>query len=74
MKADTQCGILRQLSPQAFLSLGIGELAYIRPVKIQGKQVYSIHAADGTTLTLVDDLAGACVLARQNDLDPVIVH
>lgn len=73
-KIDVSGGVLRQLSPQAFLTLGMGEMAYIRPVQVQGKQVYAIHAADGTTLTLVDDLAGACVLARQNDLDPVVVH
>ncbi len=75
MKNESQqAEFLKQLSPQAFLAFGMGHVAYIRPVVVQNRTAYSLHAADGTTLTMVDSLAGACVLARQNDLDPVALQ
>ncbi len=74
MKYEFQNDFLKQLSPQAFLAFGMGHVAYVKPVVIQNRTAYSLHAADGTALTLVDSLAGACVLARQNDLDPVAVQ
>ncbi|HRK97583.1 MAG: DUF1150 family protein [Alphaproteobacteria bacterium] len=74
MKHEHQIELLKHLSPQAFLAFGMGQVAYIRPVTIENRKAYSLHAADGTALTLVDSLAGACVLARQNDLDPVVVQ
>ncbi len=74
MKNEQHSELLKHLSPQAFQAFGMGHVAYVRPVVIQNRKVFSLHAADGTALTLVDSLEGAMVLARQNDLDPVKVH
>ena len=74
MKNEPHSELLKHLSPQAFQAFGMGHVAYVRPVAIQNRKVFSLHAADGTALTLVDSLEGALVLARQNDLDPVKVH
>ena len=59
---------------RAFQALGMGYVAYVRPVMIQNRQAFALHAADGTALTLVDSLEGAVVLARQNDLDAVTLQ
>ncbi len=74
MKLNEQLELLKTLSPQAFLAFGMGQVAYVRPVTINNQQVFSLHAADGTALTLVDSLEGACALARQNDLDAVTLQ
>lgn len=74
MTYEQQIELLRNLSPQAFQAFGMGQVAYIKPVLVDRKNIFVLYAADGTELTLVDSLQGACHLARQNDLDPVVVH
>jgi hypothetical protein len=73
-KTDRSHEVLRNLSPQAFLALGVDQVAYIRPVEVLSRKAYALHAADGTPLTLIDSLEGAVIAARQNDLDPVTVQ
>ncbi|MFN8722668.1 MAG: DUF1150 family protein [Rhodospirillales bacterium] len=65
---------LRQLTPQAFAALGIEALAYVRKVELDGQPGFSIHAADGTVLTVVSDKAIAFATVRQHDLEPMSVH
>ncbi|HZH28860.1 MAG TPA: DUF1150 family protein [Azospirillaceae bacterium] len=65
---------LRQLSPQAFAAYGVDVMAYIKPVQVDGQTGYSIHAADGTPLTVLADRAVADATIRQHDLEPVSVH
>jgi len=74
MKSEHPADLLKHLSPQAFQALGMGHVAYVRPVTIQNRRAFALHAADGTALTLVDSLEGAVILARQNDLDPVTLQ
>ena len=63
--------LLRTLSAQDFLALGVQQMAYIRPVTVNGMQAFSIHAADGTQLAIHDNEIAAQALTRQNDLEPV---
>ena len=66
---------LKMLSPHGLLMLGINQIAYIRPAVANGdKQVWSLHAADGTLLSVQDHADQAILLARNNDLAPVTVH
>lgn len=65
---------LRQLSAQDFLTFGIHQVAYIRPVFQQSHVVWSLHAADGTALAVQNSPHLAAVLARQNDLEPVSLN
>jgi hypothetical protein len=74
MIEETRNRLLRGLSPQDFLALGIQQVAYIRPVMIEGAHRFALHAADGTRLAFHDNEALAKALARQNDLEPVTVH
>lgn len=62
------------MTPKAFLALGSMNVAYIKPVTIDGLTVYAIHAADGQELAVFDERDVAFVAARQNDLEPVSVH
>ena len=66
--------ILKSLSPQGFLALGSGHVAYIKTIEVSGNKAFAIHGADGTVLSLTDSLENAVSLVRQNDLDPVTVQ
>lgn len=66
--------LLRSLSAQDFLNFGVQQVAYIRPVTVDGEEGFSVHAADGTPLSVMDTMDSAIVVARYNDLEPVAVH
>lgn len=66
--------VLRNISAQDFLTFGIHQVAYVRPVVQQGQTAWSLHAADGTALTIQNSAHLAAVIARQNDLEPVVIH
>lgn len=66
--------LLRALSAQDFLNFGLHQVAYIRPVHVEGQAAWSLHAADGTALTVQNKAHLAAVIARQNDLEPVTLQ
>lgn len=55
-------------------SWGIEDVAYVKPVKVDGSEVFGIFAADGTELTTVEDRDEAFVTIRQNELEALSVH
>lgn len=67
---------LSQISPEAFKAFGIEEMAYIKPVKLNDGHttVYSVHAADGTPLSLMNEKEIARATLIQNDLAPQNIH
>lgn len=65
---------LKNLSEKDFQSFGLDQIAYVKPVVVKNNKAYALHAADGTQLTILDDFNTVLVLARQNDLEPVILH
>ncbi len=66
--------VLKSLSHQDFLSFGVQNVAYVKPVMIDGEVSYAIHAADGTPLSVMESKEEAYSMIRQNDLDAVVVH
>ena len=62
------------MTSRAFLALGSMNVAYIKPVTVDGLLAYAIHAADGQELAVFSERDVAFVAARQNDLEPVSVH
>lgn len=79
---------LRRLSPEALAQLGAPKVVYIRalrpedvPPEVRGVEnlpvgimLYSVHAADGTQMAIVDDRASAFAGALEHDFEPVSVH
>ena len=65
---------LRALSANDFATLGMSDLAYVKPVQVDGRPAYAIHAADGTQMAVVNDRELALAAIRQHDLDAVDVH
>ncbi len=64
----------RIMSEREFSILGLNDLAYVSQVVVDGKHVYSIHAADGTMIDVMDDPGLAFAAAHRYDLEPVSVH
>ncbi len=76
------------MSDEALAKLGAPQTVYIRTVtagdlrsEIQGLDnipddltLYSVHAADGTRMAVMDDHDAAVNAARENEMEPVSVH
>jgi hypothetical protein len=62
------------LSARELGNFGLDDIAYIKSVTVDGQKLHSIHAADGTPLTVVSerDIAFATVL--QHEMNPASVH
>lgn len=66
--------ILQNLTNQDFLNFGIQHLAYVKPIQINGKTSFAIHAADGTPLSVMESMQEAIATIRQNALDAVVIQ
>lgn len=66
--------ILKNITTQDFLALGISDMAYIRKKMENGRAIYAIHAADGTPLSIMDSENEAVSAILQNDMDVVTRH
>jgi hypothetical protein len=65
---------LRALTPHDWLGFGVGAVAYVRPVLVEGETVFAVHAAGGTPLSVARSFELACANVRQNDMEPVSVQ
>jgi hypothetical protein len=70
----SQIDWIRHLSQHELGLLGVQDLAYIKPVLVEGKRRYAVHAADGTEIAVLLDRAVAFATVRQHDLEPMSVH
>jgi hypothetical protein len=66
--------MLRSMSAQDFARLGVQEVAYMRPVLLNGARVVSIHAADGTPIGAAPTASLAMAAIVQHDMEPALVH
>ncbi len=73
-KDNTEIKLLKNLSPQDFLSLGVHDIAYVREIDVDGKASYAVHAADGTPLSVLKSLNEALHIIEHNDLETAILH
>lgn len=65
-------GMARALHDLA--NLGVGEVAYVRSVEVNGEPAFAVHGADGQPLVVTTDREVAFAVTRQNDLEPLSVH
>lgn len=65
---------LRNLSAQDFARLGAEDVAYVRPVILNGAQAFAIHAADGTPIGAAPSAQLAAAAIRQHEMEPALVH
>ncbi|WP_270937831.1 DUF1150 family protein [Falsiroseomonas oryzae] len=65
---------LRSLSARDFARLGAEDVAYVRPVIMNGAQAFAIHAADGTPIGAAPSAQLAAAAIRQHEMEPALVH
>ena len=65
---------LKTLTQQDLAMLGFGEVAYIRPITIQGEQVFAIMGADGRQIGLAGDRHSASMAADGENLAVVALN
>ena len=65
---------LRHLSMADWARFGVQEIAYLRPVVVNGVAAISIHAADGTPIGAAPNAESAIAAIEQHELAAVLVH
>lgn len=65
---------LKRLSVADWARFGAGEIAYVRPVVVNGVEAIAIHAADGTPIGAAPSTEMAFAAIRQHEMEPALVH
>lgn len=65
---------IRHLSAEQLAKLGVSEIAYVRPVTVDGVKGFAIHAADGTPMAMAADRDVAVAAIIQHDMVAALVH
>ncbi|MBI0432805.1 DUF1150 family protein [Roseomonas sp. KE0001] len=66
--------VLRHLAPAEWARFGAEDIAYIRPILLNGTPAVAIHAADGTQIGAAPDTSLATAAILQHEMLPVLVH
>jgi len=65
---------IRHLTAEQLSALGRSQIAYVKPVVINGMMGFAIHAADGTPMAMANDRATAMAAIVQHEMMPLSVH
>lgn len=65
---------LRELSLEDLAVLGLGHVAYLRPVKLDGHRVWAVFAANGQQVAVMPSYEAAWSALLQNDLELASLH
>jgi len=65
---------VRHLSEQQLAALGVSQIAYVKPVVVNGIEGFAIHAADGTPMAVAGDRDVAVAAILQHEMQPLSVH
>ena len=76
INSEEKLDFLKNLSPQDFLNIGMDQVAYIKelPLSPNEDQTFSVHAAVGTQLSVMNSYDTAIASVKINDLHPVTVQ
>jgi len=65
---------IRHLTVEQLAGLGVSQIAYVKPVMMNGAVAFAIHAADGTPMAMAEDRDLAVAAIRQHEMLPTLVH
>ena len=65
---------MRLMTANDLAMFGVQDIAYVKPVVVDGNAGYAIHAADGTPIMLTDSREAAIANAVSQQLETVSVH
>ena len=65
---------IRHISTEQLAQLGMQQIAYVKPVVVDGAACFAIHAADGTPMAIAGGLDVAVAAIQQHEMVPAQVH
>jgi hypothetical protein len=65
---------IRHISTEQLAQLGMQQIAYVKPVVLNGEQGFAIHAADGTPMAVAGNRDVAIAAVMQHEMVAVQVH
>jgi hypothetical protein len=65
---------IRHISAEQLAQLGMQQIAYVKPVVVDGAACFAIHAADGTPMAIAGGLDVAFAAIMQHEMVPAQVH
>ncbi len=65
---------IRHLSSEQFTSLGVSQIAYVKPIVLNGAKAWAIHGADGTPMAVAGDETVAMAAILQHEMAAMLVH
>jgi len=65
---------IRHLSVEQLAQLGLSQLAYVKPIVMNGTAGFAIHAADGTPMAVANDRDVAIAAIMQHEMVAASVH
>ena len=71
---ETRIMDIRHLSVEQLAGLGVSQIAYVKPVMMNGVRAFAIHAADGTPMAVAGDCDVAVAAIRQQEMLATLVH
>jgi len=65
---------IRHISTEQLARLGMQQIAYVKPVVVNGTAAFAIHAADGTPMAIAGGFDVAVAAIVQHEMVPAQVH
>jgi len=65
---------IRKLTQAQLMQLGMSQLAYVKPVWMDGETAFAIFAADGSPMAVAADCDLAVAAIMQHEMVPALVH
>ena len=65
---------VRHITQQQLQQLGLSQLAYVKPVTLNGTAMFAIHGADGSPMAVAEDRNLALAAIVQHEMIPTLVH
>lgn len=65
---------VRRMSQGDLMALGVSDLAYVKPVEIEGQSLFAVFTADGTQVAVLSSRDAAVATILRHDLEVVSIH
>ena len=65
---------IRHLTVEQLAGLGVSQIAYVKPVMMNGTRAFAIHAADGTPMAMADSSDIAIAAIHQHEMLAALVQ
>ena len=65
---------VRRMSQGDLMVLGVSDLAYVKPVEIEGQNLFAVYTADGNRVAVLPSRDAAVATILRHDLEVVSLH